>query len=35
MTGNGLVILTNSEHVNVNKMSKAINQAINGKPEPR
>lgn len=35
MTGNGLVILTNSEHVSVNKMSKAINDAINGKPEPR
>ena len=35
MTGNGLVILTNSEHVKVNEVARAINEAISGKPGPR
>jgi CubicO group peptidase (beta-lactamase class C family) len=39
LLANGLVILTNSEHVNIKEVAKAINMAINmainEKPEPR
>ena len=34
-TGDGLVILTNSEHVNVNQLANAIRKAISGTPESR